>query len=326
MYANVTQVSSAETLARGLSMQFTRTYETYITGVNKRLELVMDLSVPSDKYEESYAYYESAPHPRRWVRGQPIPSDAFGARSWNVVNHDWGLEIPWHANDEDDDQLGGLVDQARQGGQNFAILDERLFFQVLIGSTDLDLLPAVPNAPDGVGLFNGAARFGHASGNIVTGTGVATVSAIQTDLYAAIARGIAFQDTKGQPLLPPEILRRVVVVFGSANLEIFERAFQQRFHLAPATAVAAVSNVIMDAAFEVILWPTPRITDNDWFVFFVNHPRKAVFKQVRQPLRDNIADFTNSDRTRQTKVKALSWDSRAGYGVTLPHMAIQVNN
>lgn len=319
-------VSASEALARGLRLEFVRTYEQQIKGSNPKLSLVMDTGVPSDKYEEAYHYFESAPHPKRWPRGQGVSEDAFGGRSWTVVNHDWGLKIVWHENDEKDDQTRHLVEQAQQGGVNFGLLDERVAFQMILASTDLDLLPAVPNAPDGVALFDTATRFGAAGGNVITGTGVATVSAIQTDLYAAIARAIAFQDTKGQPLLQPEILKRVLIVFGSANVEIFSRAFEQRFHLAPATAVAAVSNVIMDAGFEVILWATPRITDNDWFVFFPNHPRKPLFKQVRQPLRDNIQDFANSDTTRNTKQKALIWDSRAGYGATLPHMAIKVNN
>lgn len=318
-----TMVSAGEALARGLRAEFVDTYKSRLDQVNTRLALVMDLDVPSDKLTEEYAYPESAPHPVRWPRGQNPSDQAFGFRSWTVTNYDWVARIPWHANDEADDQTRSLVQQAQQAGSNFALLPERVFFQILLGTTDLDLLPAAPQAPDGVALFSSSTRFGNGSGNIVSGDGVATVAAILTNLYEATARATLFQDTQGQPLLPQELLQTVLVIHGASNEEVFDRAFNQRIQQG---TQAGVSNVVLDTNRKVVRWSTPRITDNDWFVVFPDVKHRPLFRQTRQPLQDNMEDFRNSDRTRDTKVKRLQFDARYGFGCALPYNIIKIDN
>ena len=307
----------------------------------------MELGLPSDKLSELYAYFRSAPHARRWPRNTDIPSDSFDSVQFSVVNYDWGVEIPWHENDEEDDQTHSLVSRAQDTATSFALLPERVFFQLLLASTDVALLPAVPNAPDGVALFSAtdgasADRFGISGGNIVTGSATTTVGSAQdvlVDTFNAIERLLSFQDTKGQPYWPDEYLDQgVTIVFGLAYFREFQTAFKAELIMqtiagdggAAATddvkTGAAVSNYAKAAGLKVTLWPTPRITTNDFYIFLNGAAKKATFEQVRRPLRDNLADMGNSDRARRSKVKALQWDARLGYGVALPNQCVQVNN
>lgn len=323
-----TLVGASEALVRGANVAFVDTYERQIKEADPRLAAVMKMGVPSDKRSEIYPYFNAAPHWQRWPFGESIPEDSFRARNFTVVNHDWGIKIPWNRNDSADDQTKSLIPRVQEAAMDAPILLERLFFQVLTGATDITLLPAVPNAPDGVGLFSatdgsGAARFGIAGGNIITGGGVATVAAIHTNLSQAIARFSQFQDGKGQFLLSGQNKKKLVILYGEANDLIFAQAFAQRYNQATA---AATSNVVLDRGLEFILFPTPRITDNDWFIGLANMSRKAIFSQLRQAPEVSVQDKTNSDEARNTKRDALLFDARIGVGVTEPHQMMQVNN
>lgn len=316
-------VISAATLTAGLRAEFANTYKRENTAMKERLGKVMRMDIPSDKLTEIYGYYESAPYPKRWIRGENISSKNFRSRQFTVTNYDWARAVEWHVNDRNDDQTKSLYDQAKDCGANWATLDERIFFQMLTSGTDLELLPTIPNAPDGAALF-AANRFGLVAGNIVTGSGVATVADITTDLYAAVAAFLQFQDTEAQPLWPQDIVDKgLTIMFNAANVEIFQRSFLGS--IVQATN-AGISNIILNAGLKVSLWPTQRITDNDWFVFLDGTEKKPIFSQARQPIAEHVATMETSDSARATKIESIQWDSRSGYGVALPTAAIQVNN
>jgi hypothetical protein len=337
------QVVASSTLLRGLRTYFWDTYKSMASKVNPMLSLMMDLSLPSDAARETYAYFDSAPHPERWDKGASVPEDGFKSYSFSVVNYDWATSVPWHANDEADDQTQSLENRVKEAGDNFAILDERLGFQLLTATTDAKLLPGIPNAPDGAALFattdgSGAARFGATNGNSIVqtggaGLGVAATASVVKDYYRGVAQFRKFQDTKGQPLWPPEIIRQgVVVIHGSANEQVFEQAFDQKLFLAPQTNAAgsenvggaAVSNVLMDTGKKVVRYSTPRITDGTWYIGLIGTSKRALFKQTREPVTDYLSDFPNSDRARDTKVKRWQWESRAGYGISLPYQLMKI--
>lgn len=326
----VNPVIATEALARGLKTEFVGTYKRRITNSAPKVAMCMEMNIPSDKAVELFAYFESAPHAKRWVRGEDRARENFRARSFEVTNHDWSAAVDWHENDEQDDQSRSLVQQARDAGTSFALLPERVLFQVILAATDLDLLPAVQNAPDGAAMFAatdgaGNARFGLSGGNTMAGSGLDPASLVR-DLFSVQSRFTRFLDTKGQPLLQPEVLDEFVVLYGAHNQEYFAKAFLQSHHAGEAGARGGFSNVIQEAGIKIHLWPTPRITTNNWFVRPVKVDHKSCFWQVRQPLRDNIEDFSNSDRTRNTKVKALLWDARHGFGLALPYDWHRVTN
>ncbi|HXI82134.1 MAG TPA: hypothetical protein VNM34_15105 [Verrucomicrobiae bacterium] len=326
------QIIASQVLANGLRTEFA---DTYLAINNRqadgRLAQVMDLGIGATNRQHEFAYFEAAPHMTYWRRGDPIPSDAMRSVQWAVPVYTWGRRIPWHKEDRKDDQTGSLFDMARMAGNSAALLPIRFFFDVITNATNT--LPAVPLAPDGASIFattaGGLNRFGVSSGNLLSGSGVATVSAILTDYYRAIAQWKLFQDGKGQPLLSDEIIDMgATIIHGAANTQVFEQAFLQKRQGTLGSASGTPSNIVQDASRNVELWSTARITDNDWFLFLKNPPKKAAFLLDRQGVEEfsSLEGDNNGDRTRDTGEEYVQWERRAGAGVALPYAAIKIDN
>jgi phage major head subunit gpT-like protein len=320
-------------LINGIRSDFYDTYLASYQGMQSQLSKMMLLDVPSDKAEEIYGYWQKAPYVRQWIRGEEIQRKAPKSVNWRVKNLDWAVAIPWHENDMNDDLTRSLRAVAQDSGRSFGTLDERVLYQILTSSTDNDLLRTMPIAPDGVGLYSAtdgdaADRFGVSGGNIETGSGVATPDALQTDFFDGVERMRRFLDTEGQPMVSPEIMRQgFVVTFNIDNLKVFEQAFEQKLmYSALATYAAAVSALFKDSGISIELMPTPRISDNDWFIFAKGAPRKPIFRQTRQGMREVLETMENSDYARRTKINSLQWDARYGYGLQLPIYTVQINN
>lgn len=330
-------VISSAMLTAGLRADFAETYKAKYKSVLARLNRIMQLGVPSDKLTEIFGYFESAPHPKRWPRGENRKSKGFKSVQYSVTNYDWSAEVEWHENDRNDDQTKGLYTRAQEAGANFASLHEKIFFQIIKAAVDKNLLPAIPLAPDGAALFattaGGVNRFGAANGNLISGGGVASAEAIRVDFFKAVQQFKLFQDTEGEPLFDESVLDAgMTVIFGAANEKLFREAFIQGRTLqtaeiaATAIAAAAVSNIILESGLKVGLLSTQRITDNDWFVFLEGLPVKPIFQLERQPLRSIARTMENSDQARETKIEAVMWDARYGYGINVPYSAIKINN
>jgi hypothetical protein len=230
---------------------------------------------------------------------------------------------------------------ARMAGQFFGLIPERHFFELLNDSADL--LAAIPNAPDGVGFFSttdgpGGNRFGASSGNLLSGGGVTTVHDVRNDYYAAIEQFMAFQDGKGQPLLPPEVIQSgTIIIHAAADTEIFEETFIQKrqgIGLDNTGAIggtvvdaAATSNVMQDASRNVQLWGTPRLASPDWYIFLMNPPKKATGYVTRQALLEltSFEGDNNSDRGRDKGEEYIQWEERSGSVIGLPYAAIKIN-
>lgn len=337
------QVISAETLINGLRNDFADTYSSVrIQQADGRLGSVMDLNVGATNRYHDFAYYEAAPHMELWARGETIPTDAMKAESFRVPVYTWGRRIAWHREDRMDDQTQSLMDVASQTGTSAALNAERMFFDLLEGTTNF--LPAVPLAPDGAAFFANQAysanRFGVANGNLLSGNGIASLSAIKTDYYAAMSQFGRFQDGKGQPLLSPEVIQSgAIILFNVQYLEVFEEAFLNRrqgvYFDSMGSKVAATgitagftpSNVILDASRNVQLWPTQRITGPDWYVILQNPPKKPTFLMDREGVIERTSiDGSAMDHTNTTNEEYIQWQSRQGAGIALPFGAIKINN
>lgn len=331
----MSQVISSQLLANGLRTEFADVYtKLRITQANSALALVMDLGIGATNRKHEFGYHEAAPHMERWIRGESIPSAAFSSVQWSTPVYTWGRRIPWHKEDRKDDQTQSLFQVARQCGASAGILEERFFFDLLTGSTNT--LPAVPTAADGAAFFAttdgaGAARFGVTSGNLLSGNGVASASAIRTDYYNAIEQWKLMQDGQGQPLLSSEIVDAgVLIIHGAANTEIFEEAFlQKRQGVVKGTdAGTTPTNLVQDASRNVKLWGSSRVSDNDWFVFLLNAPTLPTYALDREGLREDQAleGDNNSDHVRTTGEEYIQWERRAGAGIALPYAGMKVNN
>ena len=333
-------VIASSTLANGLLNNFNDTYSVIRNRqADGRLSQVMDLSgVNATNRHHEFAYFTSAPHMGYWRRGESIPRDAMDSVDFQAVVYEWGLQIPWLKWDRDDDQTGSLMDVAKGGGQSAGLLPERYFFDLLVGTPTT--LPAVPTAPDGAAFFattaGGVARFGASSGNLLTGTGVASTATILADYYSGIQQFMLFQDTKGQPMLSPEMVASgVLIIHSVADLDVFEAAFLQKRQgvLGPdnttdAVTSVQVSNVVQDASRNVQLWASPRIATGDWYMFLLNPPKKPTFLLNREGLQEQMSLMSdnNSDRTRNTAEESVQWYLREGAGIALPYGALKINN
>lgn len=337
-------VLSTSLLVNGLQAGFE---DTYLSVMNRqadsRLAEVMDLgSITIDNRTKQFGYHLAAPHATYWPYGDAIPVDAFGSVNFEAVVWPFARRVRWHKYDRKDDQTQSLMDMARQAGTSFGLLPERFFFDLLTNSTNT--LPAVPLAPDGAAMYattaSSVARFGVTNGNLLSGSGVTTLAGILTDYYSCITQWMRMQDGKGQPLLSPEqIASGVIIIHGAANTQVFEQAFMQMRQGigisaagVPATSSVVaginVSNIVQDASRNVMLWSTPRITDNDWYVFLRNPPKKATALVSRDGVNEqtSMEGSPAGDETNTTGLEYIQWDMRAGALIALPYATIKVNN
>ena len=330
----MSEVLAASLLANGLRAEFTDTY-TKIRNrqSDSRLGKVMDLNIGATNRRHEFAYTEAAPHLEHWERGATVPTDAFGSVKFESVAYNWARRVPWHKDDRKDDQTASLYDAAKAAGESAALLPERMFFDLITGSTDT--LPAVPLAPDGAAMFattaGGAARFGATNGNLLTGNGIASTSAILTDYYAAIQQFKTFQDGKGQPMLSSELIDQgVLIIHSYADEQEMETAFLQKRQgvVLGTDAGTTPSNIVQDASRNVELWASSRLATGDWFVFLKASPKLPTFRMEREGVREfeALEDGNNSDHVRNTGQEYVQWECREGAGIALPYGAIKINN
>jgi len=333
------QVIASDVLANGLRTEFADTYMAIRNRqANSKLADVMDLGMNATNRKHEFAYFNAAPHMEYWRRGDTIPTDAFDSVEFTTYVHEYAKRVPWSKWDRHDDQTSSLMDMARQAGESAGLLPERFFFDLLTQNTGT--LPAIPNAPDGASFFSttdGAAanRFGVANGNLLTGTGVASVSTIRADFYSAIEQWKQYQDGKGQPLLSDDVTDGgYIIIYPVTHLEAFEEAFLQR-RQGLSTSETAVTNLVQDASRDVTLWATSRLaaaagnhTANDWYIFLRNPPKKPTFLLNRSGVQEftSLEGDNNSDHTRDTAEEYVQWETRQGAGIALPFGAIKINN
>lgn len=331
-------VDATSALLLGLNTNFRETYDRLITEPHPLLAMCMRLSLPSTGAYELDHYWESLPHIQIWNRGDDIPEDTFRGNVWSTEILDWGISIPIHMNDVQDSRAGDILGRAGEVATGFAVLRERIFFQLLQAQNDAALLPTIPTCPDGAPLFsataNGAARFGVTGGNTQQGSGVANQEQIKRDFYRAFTRQLRFLDTKGQPQLPETIVSEgYVVIYGVHNEEIFSESFGSELAMkiivdsaGDPRAATAIQNLLNKGDIPIRRWKTPRIADNSWYICAAGYPTQAIYEYENQAPRDNIADMLNSDQARNQKIMRVNVDSRAGYGYGLPIPMFRTTN
>ncbi|MCC6824086.1 MAG: hypothetical protein IT579_25500, partial [Verrucomicrobia subdivision 3 bacterium] len=296
--------------------------------VRQRVSKVMGFW-DSDGAFEVYHGYDAAPLVTPWPRGVSRTRSSFGEFTYYQANYDYNSAVEWHGNDEDDDQTGQLVPRARDGARRFASLPLYAMVEILSGSaTDLLVEHGVPLAYDGYALYSSGSgsRFGVVNGNLVSGNGVGDVASVLKDYNLGMARFAAFTDTTNNnnaKLFDEDALTKPIIVAPYEHKQVFEQAQRAKSTHVSGGAIGPADNVW---AGEFELWLEPRLTGDDWYIFLTGSEFKAFFQQERQPLRDNVEDFSNSDRTRDTKVKAVMWDWRGAWGIWVPQTTVQINN
>jgi hypothetical protein len=326
---------ASNVLANGLRTEFTDTYQVIRNRqADSRLGMVMDLGIGATNRQHEFAYWNAAPHMTYWRRGDSIPTDAMDSVQFTTPVYEWARRVPWSKWDRKDDQTQTLMDMARMAGQSAALLPQRFFFDLIANTTTT--LPAVPLAPDGAAFFattdgGGGARFDVTDGNLLTGNGVASSSAIKTDHYNGLEQWKQMQDGKGQPMFGDEVIDAgVLIVYAAENTEAMEEAFVQKRQgeVLGTDAGTTPSNIIQDASRTVRLWGTSRLTGNDWYMFLLAAPKKPTFLLNREGVQEftSLEGDNNGDHTRTTGEEYVQWEERSGAGIALPYAAIKINN
>lgn len=327
------RIIASNLLANGLRTEFADTYQVVREKqANSMLGKLMNLSIGATNRQHEFAYVEAAPHMEYWRRGSAVPQDNMGSVTFTVPVYEWARRVAWSKFDRKDDQTQSLYDSARMAGTSAALLPERFFFDLLTATTNT--LPAIPLAPDGAAMFastaGGSARFGVSGGNLLSRSGISTVSNVLADYYNAIEQFMLFQDGKGQPLLSAETVNAgQILVVPAQHLKLFEESFIQRQQgVAVGSYAAGVSNIVQDAARNVQIWASPRLTGDDWFVFLANAPKQATFLLDREGVQEfsSLEGDNNSDLTRSTGEEYVQWECRQGAGIALPYAAIKLGS
>lgn len=322
MAMNVIQANAA--LTAGIQANFAHTYANSSTAERALVSQVMSMGEAAKARTVPLAYFETTDYPEYWPYGEDIPEGNNQAVSYNVTIRRWAKRIKWNRDDVTDELTHTLKQRALQLGEHFGTLHVRILFQLLLSSVDPLLLPAIQNAPDGSALFSGSTRFGVAAGNICAGNGVADVASIVRDYYRGIVRFTQQLDTKSQPLHNPgQSDAGIMVIYGTANKEVFERAFYGTIQQG---IQAGLSNPLKDTAKNFKLWETARITDNDWYIILTGDPLKAFGQFEVEGMETTEADWSNSDEARTRDVGYFQAKARYGYSINLPYQINKIDN
>lgn len=314
--------------ARGLRNNFWNTYHQRFTEVDAKLSMYCQV-VASSLPSEIYGYADSSPVMQRWDEGSAIPANAFLTHNFQVKNYKFGLKVPFSAVSIADDQMGIAYPRAQEAATSGALLNYRIFFQLLTGNTVSDanqLLPGVPNAADGVALFAatnaaGGPRFGRTGGNLNSpGAGPGSPASVQVDIFTDLSIFQQFQHTNGQPLYPAaDAIKKVGFIFNPLYLYSWQGATQQMFNAVVAGGgAAAVSNITQDNKMQIDLWADQKISNAFSYCCALGYEDKTIFLQDREPLTEQLAEPGNSDRAREYDEWGMYFRRRMGGGIGVP--------
>ena len=317
-------------LTPGLLADLAYVYKTTYKGVYERLKDVVWLDATSDKLQEIRGYLNAAPYPERWDRGSTIAAAAMTSVQFTIPNQDWGKRIYLHDDDVQDDQTGSMWTMARDLGEHWATLPERVFYQTLQSTTDPTLLPTIPNAADGSAWFVGTSRFGVATGNQFSNTGQ-TINAILNDIFTIKQTYINQQDTQNQPLWDPTQIQEkgFRIFYGPSLTLVFSQALKANIIPIGAnttTSNAGITNFLLSDGTKVSAENNQRITGNSYYALLQGLPneKRGFIRQIRQGFFESIANWETSDHTRDTGELYLQYKNREGYGLGVVFNSVKV--
>jgi len=329
-------IGSGASLTPGLKNEHVYAYRASYKGVEEDLGDILWLNASSEGEWEERAIAESAPHPARWDVGKAVTAKGFNYIQGTTVNYPYGLYVPWHEDQRSDDRTGSLMDVARDSGRNWALLSERIAYQFIQGTSDTELLPAVPNSFDGIALYSSSTRYGSANGNVVGSQSSATIQGIILGLMAAHRRYKELLSSSGQPFWSDSETKKMKVLYGTQLTLVMAQALTQLNTLwkisgtstTDTSTQSTMDNVLKTAGLDIVGLNSVRIADTDEFVFLRDLPveKRPVFRQIREGLVEVFMTRGNSDQAALQGVEGFVFRSREGWGSPLAIATIQITN
>jgi phage major head subunit gpT-like protein len=260
--------------------------------------------VPSTGPQEIYRWLSDLPMFEEWIGDLNV--DDLAEASYTLVNKHFAKGVGVDEDELADDKMGLIRSRIEMLAVRYLQhIGQQIENLLLNGATNL--------------AFDGIAFFANASGvRLIDNLGAGTISAatptlaqVEADVRTARATVQAFVDSRS------EIIGLVPMVFaGHPQLEIlFGQLMQSTTD--PNAASPGASNPYRSMIRDYI--PLPRATDlNDLYAFVVDMPVKPFIYQNRQAL--------NQELVRQALNRKLIFkaDYRAGYGYSLPHLAVKL--
>jgi phage major head subunit gpT-like protein len=260
--------------------------------------------IPSTGPQEVYRWLADLPVFEEWLGDLNV--DDLAEAAYTLANKHFAKGVGVDEDELADDKLGLIVSRIQMLAVRYLQhVGQQIEALVLNGTTGL--------------AFDGVAFFSDVSGarlidNLGAGTisaGTPTAAQIEADIDTARMTVMQFKDSKGVAIgLMP------MVFCGHPKMERLFRTVMTSSG-DPAGAHAGVSNPVRDMIRDYI--PLPNATDlNDIYAFVVDMPIKPFIYQNRQGL--------NQELVRQPLNRKLIFkaDYRAGYGYSLPHLAIKL--
>ncbi len=296
----------------------------------ERLKEIMTF-VPSknNARDETFHFFEDPPGFRRWDPESPRTNyGTLGDNSFTVPVLKWESSLEWRREDEEDDLTRRLRPQLQALTSKASLIEIESAFQIMQGLTDPDRLATIPTAADGLAMYSAARVLFGSAGNIYAGSGVGTTAQIKADFFGVRELLNGVTDTHGDLYHPDSVFDAgMVIVFNDEHLERFAEAFEARVIQGSA---AGIENILVTSKFgaNIQLWPTPRVTGDDWYVFLRGFPEKPLIALERTDLGGVeliLRDETNSDYCAENDVRRLLARRRIGFGVSLPLGTVKVS-
>lgn len=217
-----------------------------------------------------------------------------------IYVYDYEFTIEWRDDEERDSRIvDSLISRVKDGAARLADFDEMALHDLINGSATY-LHPSTDfNCHDSLPLYS-ASHATRSGGNIVTGSGVASTSAIKADWFKVLQ---AFREMIGRQWDDA----RFLVVAPPQLKEVMANAFDAHSQNA-----------------ELVIWE--RLSNNDWYVFLVGGAAVPLIKLARSGTKQREWNFENSEWASKTRMKGIGWDLRVGYGALNFSATVKVHN
>ena len=296
-----TQIVAAETLFRTIFNQALQAF----AGMNAWTRLAsLVTEVPSTGPQEVYRWLADLPVFEEWLGDLNI--DDLAEAAYTLPNKHFGKGVGVDEDELADDKMGLIRSRIEMLAVRYLQhIGQQIESLILNGTTNL--------------AFDSIAFFSDVSGvrlidNLGTGTisaATPTIAQIEADVQTARQTVMQYKDSKSVSIgLVPTVFAghpKLEVLFGQLMSSVTD----------PGATNAGTSNPYRSMVRDYIALPSA--TDlNDIYAFVVDMPVKPFIFQNRQAL--------NQELVRQPLNRKLIFraDYRAGYGYSLPHLAIKL--
>lgn len=332
-------VLAGPALARKIRPEFFKSWEDLYKMQNDRIGRFCKMGLSADDFQSLFGFGETPVYPSYTPWGEAPKTDPHEYRTFTATQKRWTAEVLWKTRDARYSNLGSIEADAREAGENWGTLFERVMFQLFLGTADPELMPFIPNAPDGAPIFSETDgdsndRFGLSGGNIESSVTFSTGNGLRDGLFAAIERMLQFLNPRDQPSVNDAVIESSEIIFIApvSRLQQLKEAFSQNLvAIGPNTSTsnAAVTNLVMDSGYKVLVWPTIRLTTDTAFVIStgVHKPdtRPLLTELIGEPVSEQFYDKTNSRELGRKGLEGIFWEMEWVPVPGLPRGAVQLN-